>query len=163
LLNKELFGTGDCKIERIIELGALERTPLSGALDFDEQIGLCHHYVGIDLRSTVLRVREIESHLIVHDPYRDSGDKGCKWIVHTVLLCHPSTSIRRRNGAAGYCSRACATVSLKYITINVKRTLSELKTFERGTETSADESLYLSRSTTGTSPLSCRPFRRGTR
>ena len=44
----------------VIELGAIERPRLGGALDFDESAGVGHGHVHIHLGTAILFVRQVE-------------------------------------------------------------------------------------------------------
>ncbi len=71
----ELVDAGEREVEHRVELGAVERRVLGGALDLDQLAGRVADDVHVDVGLAILDVGQVEHDLAADDADRDRGDR----------------------------------------------------------------------------------------
>jgi hypothetical protein len=151
------------EVDQPVELRTGEHPVLTGALHFDEVVGLAHHDVGVDTGADILGVGQIETGLAVDDSHGNGGHQRPERRFDSGATGEPGAGVMERHARAGNARGAGAPVGLQHITIDPNGVFAEGHRPHRRAKGAADQALNFLASPARTVPLARGALARGAR
>jgi hypothetical protein len=131
-------------VEQPVQLSAVERAVLTGALHFDESPFTAHDDIHVHGCTNVFVVIEIEAWLSVHHADADGRNATPDWRMQNATGVHqPFARIDNRNARTRDCRRSRSAICLQDIAIDANGELTEPEIIEHGANAAPDEALNL--------------------